>query len=224
MLLKQKTQIRKFEKGFSLIELMISITVGMIITASIGHLFGQTIKLNSSALVMTRLNQDLRATMSIMTSDMRRAGYWGQSETGIAGGALNPFTQGSNELTVSELAGEAANSCVTYAYDYNDDGIVDNAEKRGFRLNNGVLEMAVQDADCSTNIDWEPVFDPNVITITGITFTPNFQSIDIDGDSNADMIIKDVEVILTGQLVADSGVNRTLLETVRVRNESIIQC
>ncbi len=222
MLYNHKVQIRSFEKGFGLIELMISITVGMIITASIGHLFGQTVKLNSSALVMTRLNQDLRASMSIMTSDIRRAGYWGQSEAGIGGGAVNPFTQGSNELSVSELAGEAVNSCITYTYDYNDDGVVSNDEKHGFRLNSGVLEMATQNADCSAIIDWEPVSDPSVIAITRVTFLPNFHSIDIDGDSNADMTIKEVEVILTGQLVADSGVSRSLLETVRVRNESII--
>ena len=218
----QKVQANKLEKGFSLIELMISITVGMIVTAAVGHLFGQTVKFNSSALVMTRLNQDLRATMSIMTSDIRRAGYWGQAETGISGGATNPFTQGNNELSASEFTGEAANSCITYAYDYNDDGVVDSDEKRGFRLKSGILQMAIQDADCLTNLFWEPVSDSNVTTITGLTFTPNFQSIDIDGDGNVDMTIKEVEVILTGQLVVDSGVSRTLLETVRVRNESII--
>jgi len=222
LLQRQKSQINKTEKGFSLIELMISIAVGMIVTASIGHLFGQTIKLNSSALVMTRLNQDLRATMSIMTSDIRRAGYWGQSELGINGGAVNPFTQANNELSASEFAGETANSCITYTYDYNDDGFVDNDEKRGFRLRNGILQMAIQDADCSTNIFWEPVSDSNVTTITGLTFTPNLQSIDVDGDGNADMTIKEVEVILVGQLAADPGVNRTLLETVRVRNDSIM--
>jgi prepilin peptidase dependent protein B len=221
MLYKRKAPINNFETGFGLIELMISITVGMIVTASIGHLFGQTIKLNSSALTMARLNQDLRATMSIMTTDIRRAGYWGQSEMGIGGGAVNPFTQGSNEITVSELGGEAMNSCITYTYDYNDDGVVDSDEKRGFRLNSGILEMATQDADCSTNINWEPVSDPNVVTIAALTFTPNFQSIDIDGDNNADITIKEVGVYLTGQLAADSGVRRTLLETVRVRNESI---
>lgn len=221
MFAKQKAEIKKLERGFSLIELMISITLGMIVTASIGHLFGQTVKLNAGALAMTRLNQDLRATMSIMTSDIRRAGYWGQSETGIGGGAVNPFTQGNNELTVSEFAGEAANSCVAYAYDYNDDGVVDGDEKRGFRLNGGVLQLAIQDADCSSNMNWEAVSDSNVITVTGVTFTPNFQTIDIDGDGNADMTIKEVQVILTGQLAVNSGVSRTLLESVRVRNESI---
>lgn len=218
---RQKAEIKKFERGFSLIELMISITLSMIVTASIGHLFGQTVKFNAGALAMTRLNQDLRATMGIMTSDIRRAGYWGQSETGIGGSAVNPFTQGNNELSVSELAGEAANSCVTYAYDYNDDGVVDNDEKRGFRLNGGVLQLATQDADCSSNINWEAVTDSNVITVTGVTFTPDFQTIDIDGDGNADMTIKEVQVILTGQLVVNSGVSRTLLESVRVRNETI---
>jgi len=222
LFVKQKTPEKYHEHGFGLIELMISITIGMIITASIGHLFGETVKLNSKALVMTRLNQDLRATMSIMTSDIRRAGYWGQSETGIGGGALNPFTQGSNELSASEFAGEAANSCITFAYDYNDNGVVDNDEKHGFRLKSGVLEMAVQDADCTANTNWEPVSDPAVVTITTTIFTPSFRSIDIDGDSNADMVIKEVAVVLTGELVADSGVSRTLLETVRVRNESIL--
>jgi len=209
-------------KGFSLIELMVSLAIGMIITASIGNLFGKLVKHNSDVLKMTRLNQDLRASMLLMTNDIRRAGYWGNADLGIGGGATNPFTQGLNELAVSEYSGEATNSCITYAYDRNDDGIVDDNELLGFRLNNGVLEMAIQLSSCTATTDWEQFSDANTVDITNVVFVTNHKTIDINADSTDDIILKEVEVTLTGQLLADPSVSRTIVETIRVRNESII--
>ena len=65
----------KNEKGFSLIELMMALAIGMVITASIGSLFGRLVKHNADVLKMTRLNQDLRASMLLMSNNIRRAGY-----------------------------------------------------------------------------------------------------------------------------------------------------
>jgi len=212
----------KNEKGFSLIELMMALAIGMVITASIGSLFGRLVKHNADVLKMTRLNQDLRASMLLMSNDIRRAGYWGFAHLGIGGAAVNPFTQGLNELTVAEHTGETVNSCVTYAYDRNDDGIVDDNELLGFRLNSGVLEMAMQLSSCTATTDWEQFSDPNTVNITSVEFVTNHKTIDIDGDSVNDIILKEVEVTLSGELLADPSVSRTIVETIRIRNESII--
>lgn len=60
--------------GLTLIELMISITLGLFVLSGLVYLTSSTINSNTQQLKTTRLNQELRALMHLVTRDMRRAG------------------------------------------------------------------------------------------------------------------------------------------------------
>ena len=70
------------------------------------------------------LDQELRSAMSLLAHDLRRAGYsaiQADQDTNTDGTVdndmiLNPFNAGMVDITTGKLAGEADDSCVTYAY------------------------------------------------------------------------------------------------------------
>lgn len=64
------------QKGMTLIELMISIVIGLIVTATMVAIFSTTSSTNNKTLRITHLDQDLRALMNAVTRETRRAGYW----------------------------------------------------------------------------------------------------------------------------------------------------
>ena len=66
--------------GFSLVELMISIVVGLVVVAGVISVFASAVKSHTDNLRMTRLNQELRTTMTLMTRELRRAGFWGGTD------------------------------------------------------------------------------------------------------------------------------------------------
>ncbi len=90
--------------GFSLVELMIGITLGLIIISGVLGVFSSTVKNQSDNLKMSRLNQELRAVMDVMARDIRRAGYWGLAADATRPvGTLTPSaTSGAISLTSSQ--------------------------------------------------------------------------------------------------------------------------
>lgn len=64
------------QRGMTLIELMISIVIGLIVTATMVAIFSTTASTNNKTLRITHLDQDLRALMNAVTRETRRAGYW----------------------------------------------------------------------------------------------------------------------------------------------------
>ena len=57
--------------GFSLVELMVSIFIGLLIIAGVLALFGNTIAGNRDVLAWARLNQELSAVLGIMIREIR---------------------------------------------------------------------------------------------------------------------------------------------------------
>lgn len=64
------------ENGMTLIELMISIVIGLIVISAMSAIFATTASTNNQTLKITRLDQDLRILMNAVTRETRRAGYW----------------------------------------------------------------------------------------------------------------------------------------------------
>src|SRR6476619_8149081 len=94
-------------RGFSLIELMVAMVVGMIVVGAVLALVVSIMKSNRQTLQSTRLNQEMRATLAVIASEMRRA----RSVTDPFSTAV--LVSGNPYKAVSTSGG----SCVIYAYD-----------------------------------------------------------------------------------------------------------
>ncbi len=98
------------ERGFTLVELMIAMAVGLIILAA---MYGVFVMQNKSAKIqeqVAEMQQNVRAGMDIMIRDIRMAGY---DLTGSAGAGI--VSVSSNKIYIT--------------MDLNDDGVLDDSSE-----------------------------------------------------------------------------------------------
>lgn len=197
------------QAGFSLIELMIAMLLGLILVAGVLTLFSSTLNSSRDLTQTQQLETQLQATLGLMARDVRRAG---------ADGATNAKPTFSNPFTLGQAAaytGEPADSCLLFSYDINGNGILDTStpdERLGYRLKQGTLQMRKGGENC-TGDDWEDVTTPALVTITQLKFAVSTTTV-------GTIQMRQVTITLAGKLKHDPSVHRTLNRTVNVRNDA----
>lgn len=216
----KKILVNTNTQGFTLIELMISIVLGIIVTAATLTAYITTVRSNAQYLKLTQLNQELGVIMNYMVRDIKRAGYW----VGADGTTANPF---NNSATTNTKLGAVVGSAITYAttityastltYAYHTDktGNFDCvSDMRGFRFdtaNNAVDTKLSASLATTCNINtWQNISDEKIVQINTLRFG-------VLGST-----VKSVDIVLSGSLVDDPAVRRTLTETVRIRNDNVL--
>lgn len=219
--------------GFSLIELMIALVAGLIVSYAVVAFAMSSIKSNGEYVQSTKLTQSLRNTLDIVVRDLRRAGYDDLAVARLAGGGTSPAVGASPLSPVLLDNSDATNqSCIIYGYDRpsGTPGSVDvaNGEVRGLRRRVvtpsntgsqvGVIEYAVSSgttrptcADASATYTSYPpacngVWCPltDASTINIQTFTIAQNSTQVGTDPNA-VSIRNLQIALNGRLVGDNG-------------------
>lgn len=185
--------------GFTIAELMIGITVGMLVMAAAASVYVTTVRNSAENLREVKLSQELRTITDIMVSDVRRAGYWANLVAGnadvpldnvptLVDPAVGTQVDGDNPFTVDATVAAAAGinptdvtilnggECILYAYDATyrpgDTFAVDATDYFGFRLNGTDLQMR-QSGNTTGACDdgaWETVNDSNIVIDT-LTFS-----------------------------------------------------
>jgi prepilin peptidase dependent protein B len=179
------TRANRRQKGVSLIELLIGITVGLIILAGALALFSSMLKSSKTNLAMTNLDQELRAAMDIMVRNIRRAGYYGRTPTDGTDlsqyGPTNPFQIGGYEMTLGGTPyGDTCNSngecpCISFSYDGDGDGsVAGTSDIFGFRYDrdHDAIEMRNFSSgvpNCSMETGWVDITDDSVV-VDSLTF------------------------------------------------------
>lgn len=229
--------MRNRQSGLSVVEFLIGLAVGLFVVGGATKLFVDYIGTNRSVLVEARVNQDLRAAADLVVRDLRRAGYWADSPSGLVAASavsapLNPFrviTVSNNDLTVGD---------VVFTYDR----AASAAEAAGFRVRGGALEFALGAGN------WQPVTDVRSLVIdtaqldapvlrevplhmscpcvARLTCTPASFVIDpatsVPGANYASrprLTVRQYTLTLRGYAPNDPSMRREIRETVRVRND-----
>ena len=113
-------KLRNGSRGFTLIELMIALVAGLIVSYAVVAFTMASMKSNAEYVQSAKLTQTLRNTLDLVVRDLRRAGYDDAAVTRLAGGA-DSTAVGTSPF--SPLLLETGNptptngSCIIYAYD-----------------------------------------------------------------------------------------------------------
>ena len=103
--------------GWTLIELMLSLSLGLIITGSALGLLMTTLATSRDALDLARLNQDVRHLANSMQRDFLRAGYW-QSMDAVAHASarcdLQVVDAGAGSVTVRAIVAGGSSPCSAF--------------------------------------------------------------------------------------------------------------
>lgn len=170
---------RIHSKGVSLIELMVSISLGCMVLLMISSTVASL--LNSHHMTQARLQNELQSVASYVERDLMRAGYWGYAAQGLAAGPqdyANPFA----------ALDTSTPGCVLYSYDANQDGAVtrddDHDERFALVLEGGALLVRVSgevhNCDVTKGV-WEPLNDPRAVQVSAFTVSVEKRLTDVQG-------------------------------------------
>jgi type II secretory pathway component PulJ len=206
------------QRGLSLVELMVGITVGLFVVAAAATLAATQLADNRRLLVETQVQQDLRASMDIITRQLRRAGALSQPQALL--GLATPTADGQwNAYAPVTLAGSAGRDEIGFRY------VVNAAESGpfGFKLQGGVVKTLMGAGG------WQDLSDPNTLVVTNLSITAGSAgSIALpcarlcsDGGTACwpTVEVRHYLVEITGHARSDTAVQRTLRSDVRLRND-----
>lgn len=192
------------QRGLSLVELMVGVTVGLFVVAAAAMLVANQLVDNRRLLLETQVQQDLRASLDIITRQLRRAGYTGLAEFGLAPNSkANPYPNVSG-----------AN--FSYFYSVEDDGPF------GFKLEDSTVKTLVGGA-------WQELTDSRTLEITDFSITPRTVSstalpcpkLCAGGTTSCwpRLEVLDFVVDIEATARSDAQVKRRMRSEVRVRND-----
>jgi type II secretory pathway component PulJ len=207
------------QQGITLIEMMIAMLLGLMVTGSIIAIFISNVKSSSENIKMIRLNQELRGTMTFISDELKRAGY-----------SANPILT-PNFMDEFNVNG----SCLRYAYDdvtnaSNTDGSIDNNERMAFNIAGKAIRWGtnVNNNDCSDG-NWQDITDTNIaeiIVVLGdlpvncLVADYPLSNITLSSIPAGTLNIQQFTVRLTAKTnLGGNEVCRSISETIRVRNE-----
>ena len=167
------------QAGFSLVELMIAVVLGMIVIAGVIQVFVGSATSNTELLRMTRLEEELSSILTLMSADIRRAGY--NTDADDQGTVASGWVNAMAPVNVNADA-----DCILYTYDATGGGNADAglpANQFGFRLNGTTVEMFDNQAggnwDCAGGAGWVAASSANVIDITDLEFALTDQCLNV---------------------------------------------
>ena len=178
-------------RGFSLVELMVALAVGLIVIGAVLALVLSIMRANNQTIQATRLTQELRATAAVITSELKRSGGVDDPMTVATannGDPLNPFG----------AVDSATAGCIRYAYA--------NATGGNFHsisLNNSAIFLdtgaTAADATCNGGVQ----LSSGAVAIDTLTFA---------------VVGRRIDVTVQGSLVSDPAISRTFTQTVFIRS------
>jgi type IV pilus assembly protein PilW len=217
-------------RGFTLIEMLIAMVISLVVAAAMTNLMANTLGTSSRTIGMTRVTQEARTALQLMSRDVRRAGY--SSEAVQCYANVDCFTDGSVTLP-GAISINVGNDCFTFQHDRDHDGDGTNDGAGGFRRGTidgvGVLEMwAGNNAPSCTaaSDDWIEITDPEVVDVYlfSVDDDPSYtEVINIDPDGN-DILqrVRKIRMQLGARLVGNPQITRVIEDSIRVRNDVVL--
>lgn len=218
-------------RGFTLMEVLVSVSISLIVTAAMIALMANSLGNTSRIVNMTKLTDDMRMTMQMLTRDVRRSSY--NANAMYCYGNEDCGTDGSVTLA-GDITINAGQDCFTFLLDRDHDGDSTENDAGGFRRVTsggvGVIQMWIGDAspDCDAvdtvdSENWVEVTDSNSMDISGFAVDDDLSYTEVVFDDGAGKTItqriRKLRFNVQGQLVADNNISRSIEDIITVRND-----
>lgn len=229
-------------RGFSLVELMVALVAGVIVSTAVVAFTLSSMKSNGEYVQSTRLTQELRNTLDLVTRELRRSGYDQNALKYLATGNASPFSRLKVDDSVT-VSGKTYYRCVIYSYDTSAGvpGTRDTAdgEIRAIRWKSrtvdgksvGVVEFAQSSGTtspacdgaspdysqypvaCDSTSHWCAMSDPKVLDITQFYLYPTITS------AASSLQVRQIDVTLKGRIAGTTDTERQVESTVKIRSD-----
>jgi Tfp pilus assembly protein PilW len=188
----------KHQKGMTLIELLVAGVISLIAVSGMVAVMATTLGTTTQTIEMTRLTQDMRTSMQLITRELRRANYHPEFLKCYGNVAcLSENALDTRILPVAVGTNVTAGDCVSFWYDRPDTDtdtdtvrtLVNDLEYiAAFRrevsdAGVGRIQMMTRKtsalANCTADTDWVDITDPEIIDVLSFVVDqdPSFPSI-----------------------------------------------
>ena len=179
--------------GFGLIEMMIALVLGLIVSGSVIAFIGSVVRANAQTIRVTRLNQELRSASEMIGRELRRAQSVSEPLTNVGNpsgatctGLDTPLGCHDKSIAVVNVTGS---SCITYGYGGSGQG-----NYRAVWLDaGGNIELARgSSAQSCTDAATNPQLNSPLVQITAMTVAQNGSRIDLtlSGQMRGDTMVR----------------------------------
>jgi prepilin-type N-terminal cleavage/methylation domain-containing protein len=105
--------------GFTLIEMMVSITIGMIVIAAVTGTFNAQTRQNKAEEEISQMHQNVRGALDLISREIMQAGYkaYGGSVTGVTYSTTQLLIQADLDTNGSIDTSNTSLEYITYVYD-----------------------------------------------------------------------------------------------------------
>ena len=247
--LKKSFLTMKKMKGFSLIELMVAMVVGLFVAAIVATMYVSIIRANSTTVQLARLNQDLQTSLDVMVRDIQRAGYGSGAEdalgrnragspvssaklTEVANASFSAFSivsgaLGNDEKDLNATPSDPVGDCILIRYDANNNGVIagnDPVEILGYKYNS-------VDHTIEFN-SWNSVANQSCTASGWTTLAGGDGHIDITGLSftidpasgaSSTNLQRSIIIAVSGASTKSADLDVGLERRVRLRNDQFIE-
>jgi Tfp pilus assembly protein PilW len=217
----------KYSRGFSLMELLVSMTLSIVVSSTMLLLMMSTLSSTGRIIKMTRLTDDLRITMQMMSRDVRRSNYTENSVNCFA----NPDCVSDGSITAAgDVIINNTGDCLVFHLERSVAAGEAPLSAGGFRRavanGVGVIQMwtGTGMADCSSpeNPAWVNVTDPDHLSVTSFQVDDGLSYSEVifdDGAGNQNsQKVRKLRMIIGGELVVDANIHREIEDVIKLRN------
>lgn len=222
-----------------MVELMVGITVGLIVTAGAAVVATRQINEHRRLMLEVQIQQDLRVAADLIQQDMRRAGFRGMPANGVwepahmTTAAVPEKAASANPYSAMSVSANGDALYYQYAKDtgtgqVNMTNVVDGKEQFGIRMVNKTLYL--QQGLVNGQPNWQPITDPDAVEITAFTPTITTQQISLADlcpcpsgacGTMPTLTLRHVTITLQGVAKSDPSVKRTLEVRERIRADDV---
>jgi type II secretory pathway component PulJ len=234
---RKTMRMRTAQAGASLMEVMIAMSISLVVTASMVALMANSLGTTTRIVKMTKLADDMRVAMQMMTRDVRRTSFnsnamlcYGNADCGTDGSITIP-----GDITLVDSDADTVNDCLTFLMDRDFNGDSTDNDAGGFRRVTiggvGVIEMWTGNAaaDCTVAAGaagWVAITNPDNMDITAFSVDDNLSYTeivleDINGNTLSQKVRK-LRMSMSGNLVMDPTIVRRVEDVISVRNDLLL--
>jgi type II secretory pathway component PulJ len=229
---------RKAQRGVGLVELMVGITVGLIVTAGAAMVATRQINEHRRLMLEVQMQQDLRIAADLLQQDLRRAGYRGLPSHSVweperdAGAiaakpaASSPYAAASANAGGDQLFYQYAR-VPSGALAVNTTNVLKNNEQFGIRWNKGDKSLEIQ---LGAGTIWQPITDKDAVLIDNFVANVVTQEIPLDDlcdpackatNTCPKQTVRRVDFTIKAISKSDPSVQRTLTVSEKLRSDEI---
>ena len=236
-----KTRMKKCKQnGSTLMEVMVAMSISLVVTASMIALMASTLGSTARIVKMTKLSDDMRVALQMMSRDVRRSSY---NINSIFCYANDDCAEDGAVVAVGDITINGSNDCLVFLTDREHDNYESDIAAGGFRqvlvdpdgdgTTVGVIEMWTGTGDPAAICDdaagasgWVQITNPDNMDIFAFSVDDDLSYTQVVKDDGAgDTVsqrVRKVRMDMQGRLVLDDTIVRRMEDIISVRNDLLL--